>query len=274
MIVVAYRSRSMLLECLGCLASQLGISKESVEIILVDNTATSQNDYRLSSLVSTEIRMKRNVGACIARNVGAAWASAPILAFVDDDGLVQPEYLSRGLAWFDDPQVLGVRGRIIFHKHRYFSSVARHYDRGDQVTPDCLVTEGNCFIRRHAFLEVGGFAERLSPHEGIELSYRLARCYSEGCLFYVPDVVMQHDYCASWRDFFRKIVDYADPRQIYELDPQFQAYLEAYGKTEFPVGHKRLDERVARHFLQAVSGVITQLTRASLFKSSPYANPS
>jgi GT2 family glycosyltransferase len=48
-----------------------------------------------------------------ARNTGVALATADIVAFLDDDAEAAPDWLERLTAYYDDPDVLGVGGRVV-----------------------------------------------------------------------------------------------------------------------------------------------------------------
>jgi len=45
-----------------------------------------------------------------ARNAGVAVATGDVLAFLDDDATAEPTWLGALLAWYEDPEVLGVGG--------------------------------------------------------------------------------------------------------------------------------------------------------------------
>ena len=273
-VVVTHQANALLQECLERLHRQSGLDRENFEIILVNNGRGEHLDARLAELVDLELHLHSNRGACSARNMGCAWATSPILNFVDDDALVFPDYLSQALRWFSDPEVVGLRGRIVAHKHPYFTSMAQHYDRGAEAIPDALLTEGNCFVRRQAFLTVGGFQEDLSPHEGLELSSRLYREYPQGKLMYVPELTVAHDYCDSWKKFFHKRLSYARNEQSHRSsNSDLHAYLEEYQSFVFPSPQRGRLERLARRALLFVSAMIGGLVRLKPRAASPYAHP-
>ena len=113
MVVVAWRSADFVLECLDHVRAQSGIDAEAIEVILVNNGGLDRAHDGFKTRVDTELRMAFNVGLSPARNAGVAWAAAPIVAFIDDDGLIAQDYAKRGLAYFkNDAKVAAIRTKI------------------------------------------------------------------------------------------------------------------------------------------------------------------
>jgi glycosyltransferase involved in cell wall biosynthesis len=85
-----------------CLRSLEGLDYPDFGVILVDGSATSET----SDLVHAEfpgvhcIRIE-NGGVCVAKNRGLAAASGEIIAFTDDDAVVDPHWLVEHVAAFD-----------------------------------------------------------------------------------------------------------------------------------------------------------------------------
>ncbi|WP_441862479.1 glycosyltransferase family 2 protein [Phaeovulum sp. W22_SRMD_FR3] len=113
-----------------------------------------------------------------ARNLGLAAAAAPLVAFIDDDAVPEPTWLSRLLAPFQHPAVMSsggyVRGRdgLRFQwRARWCNRCGESFDlalpplpRGDTAhllpaPPDGAIrTEGtNCAFRADALAAIGGF---------------------------------------------------------------------------------------------------------------------
>lgn len=110
------------------------------------------------------------------RNRGAAGASAPALAFVDGDALLDPEFLGAALARLEaEPGLGGVGGRI--HERqweggRLVREIPDAYRSGAGGPVELLATAW--VARRAAFESVGGFDPRLPAEEDVELCIRLA----------------------------------------------------------------------------------------------------
>jgi GT2 family glycosyltransferase len=69
---------------------------------------------RLLSIVDdvTLVKSRGPIGLSGARNTGVGLANSEILAFLDDDAEAAPEWLERLVAFYDDPDVLAVGGRV------------------------------------------------------------------------------------------------------------------------------------------------------------------
>ncbi len=262
-ILVAWQSADVLLDGLAHLRNQRGVERSDVEIVLVDNGGLESILPRLSEYVDLHIRMHHNVGIGPARNVGTAYARGPLLSFVEDDGLVDDNYFDAARRHFEkNRDIVALRGRIFAKDHPYFSTVAVQYDRGDQVLDDCLVTEGNSMVRRAELMQAGGFSDILSPHEGVEVSFRLKASHPGSRIVYVPDVVMRHDFCETWRQFFRKSFYYPTTREVFaDSDPDCRTFVYEFLSRRYPLGERPLDQKVARTFLQTIRGSVQRVAR-------------
>ncbi|RIL09627.1 MAG: hypothetical protein DCC75_06090 [Proteobacteria bacterium] len=117
----------------------------------------------------------------MSRNFGIAAASGEIVAFIDDDGIPEPEWLDRLVAPYSDPAVGGVGGFVfdrsgVQFQTRYLLSNRLGYS--EQVAevpaealdrlnlPGSFVFPGligvNSSFRRQALLEIGGFDEHFN----------------------------------------------------------------------------------------------------------------
>lgn len=113
-----------------------------------------------------------------ARNLGLDQAAGDVVAFIDDDAVPEPTWLSRLVAPFADPGVAAAGGFVRGRNGISFQWRAMEVDRLGQdhpldVTPDrvtvhfgtadrAIKTQGtNCAFRRSALVAIGGFDEAL-----------------------------------------------------------------------------------------------------------------
>jgi GT2 family glycosyltransferase len=141
-------------------------------------------------------------GVAHARNRGLLAAQAPLVAFVDDDEVVDPKWVGAVVAAFEHPEApAAVFGPIAARDDRGLPYCS--YDDGGGFrmirpgTPPWRVgTGGNMAFRRDALLAVGGFDPLFGPGsvsrsaEETELIQRLLE--SGRSLAWSPDVVVYH----------------------------------------------------------------------------------
>ncbi len=206
-IVVSYNGRRWLEPCFHSLLAQEGCQ---FEVVLVDN-GSSDNSVAVVCQEFPHVRivpLTANLGFAGGNNVGAHAARGNVLVFLNNDTVVEPDWL-RALteALEDDPRAGLTTSRIMFmHEPNTVDSAGdgylragggfkRHHGAGaeDAQTSDCPF--GACgagfAIRRSLFEELGGFDEDLFlVYEDIDLSYR-ARLRGWH-VRYVPAAVVHH----------------------------------------------------------------------------------
>jgi glycosyltransferase involved in cell wall biosynthesis len=264
LVVVSYRAKEYLLECLRHLQGQTLRGELPYEILLADSGGLEPLRDRYGTSVDVELRLRPGLPLNVARNAAMAWARAPLVAYIDDDGLVAPDWLERALAVFEDPSVVVARGRIVPKDHPYFNAFVVHYDRGDAIwDDDSLGTEGNMMVRRMPYLAVGGFPDDFYGAEGLYLVYALKKAFPSGRAVYAPDVVMRHDYCRSMREFVWKARKYRTVgADVTRDDPEFAEFRRAFMRAPKPAQRRTPAEIAARRFLRGAEWLVQ---RVSLF---------
>jgi len=134
-----------------------------VELVLVDNGSTDGSQALLEEWASSgpgriTVRVEQNHGVAPARNLGLQKASAPIVAFTDDDCVPDDRWLERGLAAMDRPDVAVVQGATSPDP----TVPLGRWPRTQEITGLTGFFETcNVFYRRDALLAAGGFDETL-----------------------------------------------------------------------------------------------------------------
>lgn len=157
------------------------------EVLVIDDASTDNTAQIAAQHPCQLVRLERNVGAAIAKNIGAREARGDIILFTDDDILLQPNTLSLVAEDFSDPQHDGVVG-LLSKDLRYqdfptqFKNLWMHYtytrlanasEAGQNVG---VFYTSLAAIRREAFAALGGFDEHYcgaSVTEDIEFGQRL-----------------------------------------------------------------------------------------------------
>jgi len=154
-------------------------------------------------------------GPAAARNLGAKNSKADLLAFLDDDCLAEPSWLSGMATGIANSPYDVCSGRTLnaypsrwpCRAYQYFMEFYRDYERlanGDLY----LVMSNNAVYRRKIFERLGRFNESF-PRPGaedLELSHRAAaRGFRQG---YRPAAVLRHAHNATAAGYLRQQYQY------------------------------------------------------------------
>jgi glycosyltransferase involved in cell wall biosynthesis len=190
-IVVSHRDHAGVANGLRSIARQIG--SDSFEVVLVDNGNTSlarlgRRYFRSCTIVETGF----NAGCSGARNIGAQVAKAPLIIFLDDDGIAEDGCVEALIRCMDETGAVAARGRV--KPQTSPDLTGSHYDLGPARLPALITCEGISIWRREPFIEAGGFDLLLAGHEGVALCSRLWRYYGPAGFIYEPGAVLLHDY--------------------------------------------------------------------------------
>lgn len=149
------------------------------EVIVVENSRAAALDERRVASSGARLVLERRLGLDAARNRGAIEARGSIVAYVDDDCVVDPGWLGGIRSAFEDTAVALVAGRVLpstldLPSQRLFQRWCS-WDRGPErirLTIDDrlpgfpesahhLGTGCNMAFRRGVLEEIGGFDEAL-----------------------------------------------------------------------------------------------------------------
>ncbi|MEE2789213.1 MAG: glycosyltransferase [Myxococcota bacterium] len=202
-IIVTYHRPKAVVRLVDSLISQ-DLARERYEVCIVDNGGDGPKEA-LASRVDHWVTAHTNLGASAGRNCGVRLTGAPVLVFLDDDGVLEQGSLSYVLACFErEPHLMGIRGRILPLEHPLFSSMAKHYSRGLSICDELLIIEGATAMSRPQYEAVEGYREGLFGNEGLELSERLLTAFPDKKIEYHPSFVLRHDFVSSWHELWKK----------------------------------------------------------------------
>lgn len=232
-IVVTYNAEYI--EFQQLLAGLNAQTSGSFETIIIDNGTNwdLKQEVRGVEHVSTFVQLRQNCGITFARNLGAHLSRGEILAFLDDDGIPDIEFVQ---SHQDEHRngIIAVRGRILPHSDTLYNRLQSWYDLGDERLPFLLNIEGNCSVNREAFLSVGGFEEELegvAGHEGIDLTYRLIRDagYDREQIIYSPAPLIYHDMARSLGSYLNKrATQRHNRRRLIKKRPGINEFADSY----------------------------------------------
>lgn len=198
-VLPTYRRPDLLVRAVRSVQAQTLVEWELIVVDDNDPGSPERLDTKLvmSGLADdpriTYLEHDRNRGGSAARNSGIRAASAPLVAFLDDDDDWYPNKLELQVAHLESQE------RDVALVYCAFRRVAQ--DGATQVTrPDAknhtlealltrngVGTTSAIVCRRQALLAVGGFDEELPSRQDVDLYLRLAEKYR---LTFVDDVLL------------------------------------------------------------------------------------
>lgn len=184
-----------------------------VEVIVVMGPTKDGTDEVVAAwgdAIKVESNPNRNLSQ--SRNIGISQASGDIVAFIDDDGIPEPEWLPQVVAAFEDPRVAGAGGLVMDHtgwSPQYLYASANRLGIGDwqRQTPadrfnfpfsfEFPYLQGtNSAFRRTMLLEVGAFDEEYEFY--LDETDVCCRMVDRGWIIrQLPNAVVHHKFLPS-----------------------------------------------------------------------------
>lgn len=284
-VIICTRNRTNDLQrCIRALLEDS--SDKDFELIIVDNAPDDdQTEQLLRPYHKIRYIKEPRKGLDIARNTGARMASHPLIAYTDDDVLVDKDWIANLKKSFADPLVMAVTGLVIpaqlqtrsqyiferywsFNKgylpmtfdHRYF------LDRLSYGVPAWDVGAGaNMAFRREVFELVGWFDERLDVGAAgcsgdSEFWYRIL---AEGWnCSYLPHVFVYHRHRETDAGLSSQLFHYMRGH-VSSLLVQYERYHHKGNRRRIYTGlphyyWQRIKERITGHS-ENFSTLITEI---------------
>jgi len=198
-IIPTFRRQDSLRTLLQAMTAQTGVT---MEIIVVDQNPAGFLDELLPAFPAVKRLVLPVPNVSDARNKGFLVSTAPVILFIDDDLIPEPDFCEKGLGVLRKhstihcfaPLVYNVEGRELALKHADSTRV--------EASPDdpaiFVITEtisAALFFRREYFARSGGFDpllfELARTAEDQELFFRMRQRGQQ--LWFVPMVAVFHD---------------------------------------------------------------------------------
>lgn len=225
-VVVCTRNRVDQLR--GCLESLLALRTPAHEILVVDNAPTDDATRRLCEDYPVRYLLEPTPGQTRARNRGIVESAGELVAFTDDDCIVDAGWLDTLAEAFRDPLTMAATGyigphelghpaQLTFEVHMGFERhpEPRVFDpRWDSPLPAAAIAGAgaNMVFRRTVFDRIGLFAEDLGPGTPARSSddkYAFYKVLAAGFrIRYDPRRVIWHRHRADDASLRRIMEDY------------------------------------------------------------------
>ena len=264
-VIVVSRHRPQAL--LRCLTGLRQLFYRTFEVIVVtdpDGIEALRSADVLSSVKHAGFD-EPNISA--ARNIGLGLAAGKVIAFIDDDAVPEPTWLTHLIAPFHEDTVSAaggfVRGRngISFQsKARWVNHLGVHEDIAvKENTPLVLLgtpgkaikTEGtNCAFRRDTLLAMGGFDPAFHFYlDETDLNLRLAKDGARTAI--VPLAEVHHGFASSAQRRPSRM-----PKTLFDVGASLAVFLRKHaGQTEYdPAINAMRAEQKARLIRHMIAG--------------------
>ena len=244
---------------LACVRSALATGYPGLEVFVVDNAPTSdatEQAFANADLPGVHYFREPVAGTSRARNLGLRQARGELVAFLDDDVLVDPAWAAALVeAFVRDPKVDCVTGPIVAAELETEAQILIEeyggFDKGfarrvlDPATPPpgaplfpytagTLGSGANMAFRREAIDALGGFDVALGggtmSRGGEDLAAFLGVLLRGSRLAYEPSMLVRHFHHRSYEKLRRVLLGYGmglgaylartvltDPRQLLEI---------------------------------------------------------
>jgi len=214
-IVCTYNREKYILRNLESFINQTADQSE-FEVVIINNNSPDntheicQDFIKKHPEISTTYVIEKNQGHTYARNRGIVESKGHILAFIDDDAFVRPEYCENIITFYsNNPEVDVIGGKIIpvYESGKepkwmspYLLTLMAAQDYGDkehEFSKHKFPIGANMVYRSRVFDKIGLFNTELGRRgDGLEggdekdVIHRFRQ--TKGLIYYVPNVVVDH----------------------------------------------------------------------------------
>ncbi len=252
-VIIVSRGRPRALQ--RCIAGIAQSDHPMTELIVVTDVAgrSAVAETGHERLIKTVPFEEANIAA--ARNAGIRVAAGEVCAFIDDDAVPEPTWLSRLADAFARPQVMAAGGFVRGRNGISFQWRARLVDRTghavdlgvDPYRPSlhspepgrAIKTEGtNMAFRRHTLLELGGFDPAFAFYlDETDLNMRLSGTGQLTAI--VPLAQVHHGFAASARRRDDRV-----PLDLHDIGASTAVFLRKHAPSS---RHDGALDRLRRH---------------------------
>lgn len=210
-MIVPTRDRGeLIVDTIRCLTE---VDYAHFNVVVVDQSTDDQTAEAVLKIACDDRRITavrtNTKGSSAGRNLGAHIADSQIVAYTDDDCIVDRAWLKAIVAEFEDPGVAAVYGRLMAYERTRTGREVGYKAAPDRVEyvhrlpPWYIGHGGNMAFRRCDLLAAGGFDPKLGAGgyfgacEDPDIAYRLLVLGKK--VVYSPDAIVYHKHWKSWR---------------------------------------------------------------------------
>lgn len=211
-LVVCTRNRArQLSDCLGHLA---GVNSSSPwELVIIDNGSSDETRrilFEFSANVTFPVKLlyEQKPGKSRGLNRAIAASAGEIIAFIDDDCYVTPDYIDRVLEVFADSKIGFAGGRVELWDPADYPMTIRTSSELELYPPRNYIEGGlilgaNMMFRRSVLNAIGGFDTDFGPGTSLiaeDTDIQLRASFAGWWGLYTPNVVVAHHHGRKAKD--------------------------------------------------------------------------
>jgi glycosyltransferase involved in cell wall biosynthesis len=182
-VIPAFNEEKYIGPCLSAIAEASRYISGSMEVVVVDNAST---DTTGSTAQTTRVIREMRKGITFARQAGLDGTTGDIVANVDADCRMLPDWLARVERSFDDPSVVAVSGPSFYYDLPWYSRIAVgafnmvalsiYWVNHEVLGCGAMIQGGNFAVRRSAIEQIGGFDTSIEFYgEDTDIATRIAK---------------------------------------------------------------------------------------------------
>jgi glycosyltransferase involved in cell wall biosynthesis len=223
-IVATYRRYDVLPRAIDSLLCQKNISRQHLEIIVVDNTPKIYREKVHNASECDTFIYEDISGLSRARNIGVKISNSDLIAFLDDDAIANPNWAHEAVSLMhSNPQWQVIGGRILADYRdtekpiwinskleEFLSCIDWPVSEPMPISKGYWIAGANMIFRRNVFANGLQFDERLGRNGSTSLlsndETELFEAIGKENIYYVPSMPVQHVIPANRLDpkWFRK----------------------------------------------------------------------
>lgn len=161
-VIPAYNAEKTISDCLAAVSNQRW--DRNIEILVIDDGSNDRTAEIASSSPGVTVMTVPNGGAAKALNIGIQRARYELVASVDSDAILQPDWTSKVIPWFEDSSVAAVGGYVRTANNGVIGRISGYHSEicrdGVRESTDNLGSTNTAYRRSH-IVDVGMFTERM-----------------------------------------------------------------------------------------------------------------
>lgn len=263
-VIPAYNAAAHILRALVSLENQ---TRKPDEVIVIDDGSSDDTGkivvrFSKSSDLNIIFEHQENKGCGAARNTGIRQSSSDLIAFLDADDIVYPDFLAQAtralgrhgdwVAWFSDRDVIDAEGNLIAKDldHPLFRSIQKHNMSDGLIELSdpalfCRLIGGNVIpmtivCRRLDVEAISGFDEELRYTEDRMFLLKLSRRGKFGYISRALGTWERNDTNITHASNMLKVFPYTDLVFLKLLNDELQPILTTQERNQVKIEQRKM----------------------------------